>query len=85
MSALYSIHRGWSERSAEKPTTRKVLVVATCCVLGNENKTLVSSLSETVLYAASLVLSLPHPAFGHPLPRGEGLGVRGQRAAPMRN
>ena len=46
-----------------------------------------SFLVTVLIYAASLVLSLPHPAFGHPLPRGEGLGVRGQaqRAAPMRN
>ena len=30
------------------------------------------------LNTASLIPSHPHPAFGHPLPRGEGLGVRGK-------
>ena len=30
---------------------------------------------------ASLLLRAPHPASGHPLPRGEGLGVRGVVAA----
>src|SRR2546426_8595821 len=33
------------------------------------------------LYAASLVLSPPHPACGHPLPRGEGLGGAGGEGA----
>ncbi len=33
---------------------------------------------DWILYTASLIPSPPHPAFGHPLPRGEGLGVRGQ-------
>ena len=34
---------------------------------------------------ASLIRSHSHPAFGHPLPRGEGLGVRGQPQRPQRS
>ena len=57
-----------------------------------------TSTIQQELYAASLVLSLPHPACGHPLPRGEGViileftlpspqrgegqGVRGQAQRP---
>ncbi len=38
----------------------------------------IQSLTGGILCTASLILSHRHPAFSHPLPRGEELGVRGQ-------